>query len=261
MISFGGSGSKETSQPVRVPMWAPGQEKLFETLWPILQKGISGAAPSYPGQMYVPRTAEEEAYLGYAAGEGMEARQAALRQILSGEVPYEIGPEWAERYFEEGIRPVAMREWGEVTEPTIREAYAGPGYWGSARAGAQVKGAEHLAESLAASKAGLMYGEEQAARAAREAALGRQAQYGPGAAATEAGILGTAGQYSRMIDQEKVMADLQRWLMGEKVGGRYAPQYNPFMQLVFQMLGFSPYALGTEAEAKSFGMSMGAGGK
>jgi len=260
MIQFGMQREKASARPWRVDMWAPGQQAAFETLWPILKKGVAGPAPRYPGEMYVPRTEEEEAYLGYTTGEGMEARRAALGQILSGRVPYEMGPEWAEKYFEEGIRPIAMREWGEVTEPMIREAYAGPGYWGSARAGAQVKGAERLAEELTSAKAGLMYGEEQAMRAAREAALGRQAQFGFPAAAAESGIMGTAAQYSRMIDQEKVMADLQRWLMGEEVDGAYAPQYNPFIQLVFQLLGLDPYALGQREKASSWGFGLGVGG-
>ena len=74
-------------------------------------------------------------------------------------------------------------------------------------------------------------------------------------AATEAGILGTAGGYSRMIDQEKVTADLQRWLMGEEVEGVAPTMYNPFLQLAYQLLGLEPYALGTKASSNAWNVS------
>ena len=57
------SGSKSSSKPVRVGMWAPGQEETFETLWPTVAGGLEEAAPTYPKSMYVPKTTEEQAYL------------------------------------------------------------------------------------------------------------------------------------------------------------------------------------------------------
>jgi len=150
-----------------------------------------------------------------------------------------------------------MREWREVAEPAIREAFAGPGYWGSARAEATRKAAEDLATTLAARRAELMYGEELARRQALESAAAREAQYGVPYAAAEAELLGTAGQYARMIEEQRALADLQRWLMGETVEGVTPYQYSPFLQLALQYLGLTPYVYGQES--KSFGARLGVG--
>jgi hypothetical protein len=54
-----------------------------------------------------------------------------------------------------------------------------------------------------------------------------------------------------MIDQERVAADMQRWLMGEEVDGVKPTQYNPFLQLIFQALGLQQYALGSKSSSTS----------
>ena len=248
-ISLGFGKSKAKSRPARVGMWNPGQEEAFETLWPKIQAGLAGPVPIYPKSMYVPKTAEEQAYLEAMprlAGEISEARGRL------GQPAFQITPETTEEYYQQAVKAPMMKEWQETVEPMIREAYAGPGYWGSARAGAQAKGAETLATTLGAKRAELSYADEQARRAALESAAGREATYAGPMAETEAGMLGTAGQYSRMIDQEKVMADFQRWLMGEEVEGVAPTMYNPFLQLAYQLLGLEPYALGTKASSNAW---------
>jgi hypothetical protein len=59
-----------------------------------------------------------------------------------------------------------------------------------------------------------------------------------------------------MIDQEKNLADIQRWLSGETVDGVTPTQYNPFLQLVFQALGLSAFDIGTKSKSTSFGGSI-----
>ena len=249
-----GSGSSAKSRPQLVGMWDPGQLETYAGLWPTVSGGLGEAAPSYPKSMYVPKTPEEEAYL--EAVPGLASEVGAARGRL-GQPAFEITPETTEEYYQQAIKAPLMKEWQETVEPMIREAYAGPGYYGSARAGAQAKGAETLATTLGAQRATLAYQDEQARRAALESAAGREAVGAAPMATAEAGMLGTAGEYSRMIDQEQVQADLQRWLMGEEVEGVTPSQYNPFIQLAFQILGLDPYALGTRATSKSFGGGVG----
>lgn len=254
MISFG--KEKARTEPTRTEVWAPEQQALFKMLAPIIQKGLTEPVAKYPGQMFVPKTPEEEAYLGRVPGlaEQIAAARGRLRQPA-----YEITPETTEQYYQEAIRAPAMREWGETVEPLIREAYAGPGYWGSARAGAQVRGAEELATTLGKQRAELYYADEMAKRTAAEAAAGREATYGLPYAAGEAEMLGTAGAYARQVEQEKVLADLQRWLMGEEIEGVSMEAYSPYMQLAFQLLGLSPYVVSTSG--KSTGFDLGIEGK
>ena len=246
------SGSKAEAKPTRVEMWSDEQKALFREMWPSIQAGFTGDVAKYPGQMFVPKTGEEAAYL-----EGAPKLASYLGGVRGklGQPAFEVTPETTEQYYQESIKAPMMKEWQESVEPMIREAYAGPGYWGSARAGAQQKGAQTLATTLGAARGELAYKDEMARRESLEAAAGREATYGAPVAQAEAGILGTAGQYSRMIDQEQVQADFQRWLMGEEVGGVKPSQYNPFLQLAFQALGLEPFALGTTSTSKSFGAS------
>jgi hypothetical protein len=73
----------------------------------------------------------------------------------------------------------------------------------------------------------------------------------------EANIMGSAGQYARMIDQEQVQGDLQRWLMGEEMGGVDPTQYSPYLTLAFEALGLSPYSYGTYGKSSSSSWSAG----
>jgi len=253
-ISFGGSGSKSKSKPVQLPAWAPEQWGVMSPLAAAIRRGIEQPVPTYPGQMYIPRTPEESAYFQQVPS---IAEQIAQARVRLGQPAYEVTPETTEQYYQQAIRAPMMKEWREIAEPAIREAYAGPGYWGSARAEAQAKGAETLATELGSKRAELYYQDELARRQALESAAGREATYALPYATGQAEMLGTAGQYARMIDQEQALAGLQRWLMGETVEGVAPTQYNPFMQLAFQLLGLSPYEYGQKTESKSFGGSVG----
>jgi len=251
MGGFGYGSSNQSSKPDAVNVWTPEQNALFQQLAGVLQGGAAGSVPSYPGQMYVGQTQQDQQYLNWVK-DNAAARGAAVGQINSGRVPYEIGPEWANKYYSESIKPLAIKEYNEITKPGINEAFAG-NYYSSGRRNAQARASGDLATNLAAQRAGLMYGEEQASRAAQEAALGRQAMYGPAAAQGEAAILGTAGAYARQIEQEKMLSDVQRWLMGETVNGVTPTQYNPYLQLIFQALGLTPNAVGQNTTGHSMG--------
>ena len=213
-ISFGKQESK--SEPVQKDVWNPEQLKVFQALWPQIQRGL-GKVPSYPGAMFVPRTPEEEAYFGLADPT--------------------VSARMTEDLYQQGIRAPAMREWEQFTKPEIQESYAGPGYWGSARAEGVAQGAENLATNLAGQRAQLAYADEQQRRAVME----------------------KAAPYSREIQQEKIMGDFQRWLSGETVGGKKMTAYSPFMQLAFQLLGLTPFTYGQKSESTGFNLGIMSG--
>ena len=243
MISFGGSSS--SSSPVRVSNWNKQQKDLFAALSPMLMKGL-GKVPSYPRQMYVPETEAETRYLQRAPSIASELAEARSRLK---DPAYQITPETTEQYYQDAVKAPAMREWEQTVKPTIKESFAGPGYWSSARAEAEQEGAESLATELGRQRAELYYADEMARRQALTDAATRDAQFSTDMAAQEAAQLGTAGQYERGIAQEKVLADLQRWLSGETVDGVKPAQYNPFMQLVFQALGLTPFSVGQSQQS------------
>jgi len=253
-ISFG--KQKATSKPVQLPAWAPEQWGAMRPLAAAIQRGVEQPVPAYPGQMYVPRTPEEEAYFQQVPG---VAEQIAQARVRLGQPAYEITPETTEQYYQQAIKAPTMKEWKEAVEPAIREYYAGPGYWGSARAGAQAKGAETLATELMAKRAELYRQDEMARRQALENAAGRAAVYTLPYAAGQAEMLGTAGQYARGVEQERSLADINRWLMGETVEGVSPTQYNPFVQLAFQLLGLSPYEYGQKTTQSGWNFGIAAG--
>lgn len=232
---------KAKSKVQQLPTWSPEQQEVFKTLAPLVKQGLSGPAPTAP-QMYAPTTPEEEQYFNWAKSE-------AVRRMATGELPYEVGPEWAERYFEEGLRPVYEREWERNILPAIKEAYAGPGYYSTARGDEISQAALDFGLQLAKQKQELLYGEEKARRQAIEQAMGR----------IPAGqqVAATAAQYSRAIETEKIMDALQRYLMGESVEGQYNPAYNPMLQVAFALLGLQPYTYGVTTQQSGGGLGYG----
>lgn len=263
MITFGtqSSSTKSSSTPTRMNMWNSWQEDLFGQMANQAYTGLTKGAPSYPRTMYVPRTPEEQQFFNLSTPEAynLPGRQAALTQVLSGKPNYEVGPEWANQYYEQAIRPIAMREWEETTLPQIRESFAGPGYWGSERARTETKAARDLSTDLTAQKSKLMYDEELARRQAFESAANRQASTALQAEQAALEGIGSAGQYSRMIEQERVLADLQRWLAGETVDGVTPTQYNPYLAIALSLMGLNQYQLGYN-QSQSGGSSGFSGG-
>jgi len=252
-ISFGSSESE--SKPVQLSALNPVQQAIMDALGQKLLPASYGAVPSYPRKMYVERTPEEEQYFNALYGE-RPGRMEAINRLMSGKPAYEVTPETTEQLFQSGVKAPMMQEWREIGLPAIKEAFAGTGYWGSARATEQARGAETLATTLGAKRAELAYADEQARRASLESAAAR-VPAGVAATTSEMEMMGTGAQYSRMIDQEKVLADLQRWLMGETVDGVTPTQYNPFTQAMLQFLNIKPYEYGQESESSSwnFGVS------
>lgn len=232
---FGGSESTSVSKPIQTENLTAEQMELIKKLAGQVSLGPQAVAPA----MSVETTPEEQQYFDWTK---TLAQTKAVQDLLSGQPGYESGPEYAEQFYQENIKPTAMREFQEITLPGIRNAYTGPGYYGSARQGAEVNAYQDLAQNLAAQRAELMYKEELARRQSIEDAYDRVTP----AAQTVGQAVGSAGEYSRMIEQEKVAEQLQRFLMGEEVNGQYSMAYNPNVTLALNLLGISPYTIGTE---------------
>ena len=284
-ISGGRQKSKEYSHPVQVPLWNTEQENLWRnSLSPYLKKGMQGPPTSYPRQMFVPRTSEEESYfnsdVGYSPdfaaqlAKDLTSRKASMADSLN-DPAFSINKEATDEFFRSSIKNPMLQEYREIVDPGIREAFAGPGYWGSARAQGQQQGAEHLATTLGSQYGQLQYADEQARRESLESAKAREAHFADTDVQSQvAAMQEQLGQerwgkefaeeagknraaLSREIEQEKVMAGMQRWLMGEEVDGESAGQFNPYTQLVFQALGLAEFGYGQETTAKSSGWNMG----
>lgn len=243
--AFGGSSSE--SKAVRKPLWNKEQQQIFQNLYKGFDWNLSSPAPAAP-RMYVPRTPEEGSYFSFVQGLG---RNQGLQKLLKGEPAYQVNPEATRRFFEEGIRPAAVREWSRTVLPQIQEAYAGPGFYGSSRARAVTRSVEDLGSKLNETYANLLYQDEQARREALDRAMARV----PEGVRTYAEQAGSAGQLARSIEQERVAADLQRFLMGQQVeGSGFSPYYHPAVNLALNLLGLRPYTYAIEGTERGPGL-------
>jgi len=135
---FGGKeGEIKTKQ---VPRWTPEQQKLFESMLGLVSPQIGKPWALAP-------TAEEAAYMRTLGG--FEPWYRELAEEVYGTEP-------TKTYFREQMYP----EWESEVRPRIEAQYAGPGYWGSARAEA-VSGS---LEDLAAKEAEALYQTEMSRR-------------------------------------------------------------------------------------------------
>jgi len=237
------SMSPPMSTQQQYPNWNPEQQRMFQQLYSsVMRQAGSGEVPTSPN-MFVPRTEEDTQYFDWV-------NSLAGSRAAAGKPLYDVGPEWAENYYEQSIKPGYMKEWEDVARPGIQRAYAGPGFYSSARMEQEAEGSQDLAMELASRKAGLIYGEEKERRSALDKAFGHQMQAGQ--------AMGQAGQYARAIEQERVMSDLQKFLMGERVEtspGVYSqqPLNSQAMQQIMQLLGLSPHSYGTETTGAGLG--------
>lgn len=103
-------------------------------------------------------------------GEG----QKALSGILAGETgAAPITPEATERYIEGAIADPRRRAFERFERPAIREEFAGPGFWGSARAKAVGERSQEMEDWIGEMGAQTRWDVEQANRQIEEAKAGR----------------------------------------------------------------------------------------
>lgn len=258
------TSSTSVTNPMLVDTWIAEQKAAYKKAFGMVMEGADKPVAKAPFDMYAGVNPAEQNYFSGVQG-GAAERQAALSSILGGKSSYNANPQVMDDYYNQAIRDPALREYNTITKQAIGEQFAGPGYWGSARATAGANAAENLATTLAAKRAELNYSELNKSRDLQEAALGRQAQFGANAAATISGIEGQAGQYARQIENEKIASNLLRWTSGEAMqdekGNWVTPtQNNPFLQALLNLVGAGQQnAVASQTVSSSKGSASSAG--
>jgi len=98
----------------------------------------------------------------------------ALSGVLSGTTgAAPITPEATEQFYKRTIEDPAAARWEESIKPGIREEFAGPGFWGSARPRAVTKAGTDLSNWLGTQRGQLEWDVGQANRQIEEAKAGR----------------------------------------------------------------------------------------
>jgi len=202
---FGGGGSKSETKIKKKEKYTPEQRKILGSLSSLIQGGLNEPAPVSP-ETAVGTTQGEQEYMDFVR------EMAKIRS----------SPAAAEEYFEEALRPIYEEEYQRYTVPGIREAYAGPTYYGSSRQRQETRAAEDLATKIASERAKLAYSTVEQAPETAEMLTG-------------------VGELERSVQQEEKLEDLNKFLMGEEVGGAYNPAYNPNVAMAFNLLGIEPY--------------------
>lgn len=227
----------KTTSTSYLPSQANWLGQALELYGPTLGKGEE----SFPGQTVAPFSpAQKQAldvgdfmkYFSPDSGIPLYGETGtALSGILSGTTgakPYT--KEAAEKYFTSTIENPAYKRWSENIRPEIESAYAGPGYWSSARANAVRKGATDMGDWLGQQYGGLMWDVEQANREIEEAKAGRALsgiglgmEYGRVPTSEAAARLTGRGGVFELLGQEQaqrqaeINADIQRWASEKRI--------------------------------------------
>jgi len=197
----------------------PGLQRLFPAQATKKKPGIAGAIQTFP---------IGDELTGF---ESMIPEQAAVSGDLSASLVNALKGQFPEEYFSTAIAGPLRRAFERETLPGIGEAFVGPGtYWGTARAGAEVRGREKMEEDVAARRAELAYQTQQQALAAALAYLGipLMAAYQPyeeGGVGSPAG--GASGGWGSSI-QRALAAPKPKLITGPTyTGGAVIPYAGP----------------------------------
>lgn len=98
----------------------------------------------------------------------------ALSGLLSGEMgaePYTSAD--VNQFYQEAYEKPAWQDWQSQIQPTVREAFAGPGFWSTGRMNAEVESAQDVQDWLGEMRGGLNWQATQANKSLEEAAANR----------------------------------------------------------------------------------------
>jgi len=251
---FGGGESKSESSNMSTT-----QRKTLRELLDTYSGQIGQGQPSYGGDRVASLTGAQNQALGGLGGfvEGAgpttpqniplyNEAQTALGGILggtSGATPYTA--EGIENFYQSNIAQPATQQFQEFTKPEIREAFAGPGFWGSARATEQSRGAQDLSRFLGEQKSELTFEAEQANKGFQESAANRalsgiqaQNQFARQPGDINQQNIQTRGQIAQLSGvsqqqaQNEINASIQKFAEENRLT-------NPEdMQILMQLLGF-----------------------
>jgi len=172
---------------------------------------------------------------------------SAGKGLLKGTLgAQKISPEMAAGTFRESVENPARYAWQDKLKPGIQEEYAGPGYWGSARADAVTEGAGNLERGLNTERANWMWDVEGANRAIDEAKAGRAlsglAAYPSSALGWASGLANIGGTLQaklNTITDPQVLSVLQTLLGVRAGGGSTSSTVSPFNVMDWMQVGKS----------------------
>jgi hypothetical protein len=189
------AGKTDTVTHSESQSYTPTQKKYFDKL--LREFGSTDGSNIFEGDRVADLGELQKSAYGQAGGfmdyfspdRGMplyEETGDALAGILRGEGGADqLSLDEANQRYNEAYVDPAMRTFGKYTAPTIKEEYAGPGFWGSARAGAVGSAASDLGAQLEARRSQYLWDTEgvnrglQEAQAQRtQAGIGQGMQYG-----------------------------------------------------------------------------------
>ena len=259
------SSKERTTSTSYTPEQKEGLTQALQTYLPTLGQG----QPSYGGERVAPWSdfmgntmSQVKGFLdSFKPGGGMPLfgdMGTALKGILNQTIgaPLQSLEQAAKTFGETRIDP-ARKQFGEYTAPLIREEFAGPGYWGSARAGAVTKGATDLEDALRAEQSQFLWDTEMTNRALQEARAQRSLAGVP--LAMQYGQLPTLeaqnrlagmrdifgfGQMEQAQRQAEINADIQRFLEQNRITD---PEN---IQIILSLLGM-PYTTSTGTASQS----------
>lgn len=135
------TGSSEQRGTSYTPEQAKWLGKSLDVYGPQLGKG----ANVYQGPRVAPTTKSQKDIFDFAEGGG-----------------FVTSPESTEKYFQNVIRAPTMKGLREDVIPGVKEAYSGPGYWGTSRAKAEAKATEDTMTDLNTARSNLYWDVGQA---------------------------------------------------------------------------------------------------
>ena len=220
----------------------PQQRGVSQKFGDYLSSRIGQPMEMYPGQMVAPMSQYEQqgmGYLGqYLGGQGtyMPQRQAAYAQALGGQMLSPIDMGASKQWFEQNVVPQYQQQFQRMSAPALEQAKGmGAGVSSSAMNRALAEQAGGMSQYLGDVGYQYMLQEQQAQRQREE----QNAQYQLAAmGATEPGraeqlsMIQASQQYGalpRMIEMQKLQADMQEWL-------RTRPEYSPVIGQAMQYL-------------------------
>jgi len=198
------------------------QRKYVKTALQAYGPALEQGQISYPGERVAPFTTGQQAALGQTEGfldQFAPQREmpmfgegaSALSGILSGQTGAQsITPEMTENLFRRAYEEPRTRYFEKYERPLAREEYAGPGFWGSARARAVSEKGREMGEWLGEQRGELdwqteMYNRQLAEDKARRTQAGIDQALAYGREPTmEAGrrLAGTQGVFGALSTEQ-----------------------------------------------------------
>lgn len=170
---FGSKKGPETVQKSTVTTKTGQQQELISKMIELYGPTLGAGEAVFPGEDVAGLTPAQQKAIG-TAGQFMDVfgpmrdipllgeAETALGPIISGEAgPQPLSTERAADVFSRIGEEPRWRTFKEETAPIIREEFAGPGFWSSARAQAVGKEATELGRDIGESREEFMWGVEQ----------------------------------------------------------------------------------------------------